>query len=592
VNSLRSRLILGSSLIAVVPLAIAILLLSQRMGAEVRAQASARLEAALAGLGAQLADEGGVTAERIRLLARDPQLRRLYLVQPAASAELAEFLAERRFLLGLDLLRIVDTNRVVMADGAAAATNLADGVREPVRLESSGRPVPEGITMEGVVGDSALAMVARARIRYAGQPVGVLEGAILLDAGYLARLRETSGIELVLSEATDRPVVATQSGLAQMAARSPSPEPADARAERISAVGESHLTRTLPLAIGPPPHAQISGFVSTAASDGAVATLQWTAALLGILGLALAIALALLWSSQVSRPVERLAAFSDRIARGEWDQPLVLESVRELQALVTSLDRMRADLRSQRDRLATSERQAAWGQMARKVAHEVRNPLTPIAVSVADLKRSYDLGRPEFPQILDQAVRTIGEEVEALKRLLQEFADFGRLPPPQLAPCRMADVFVDLETLYAGEIGAGRLAISRPGREIVLSADRGQLRQALVNLVKNGLEALDGEGRVTLAAEANEGAVEIAVSDTGPGLTEAQRASLFVPGFTTKAKGSGLGLTIVERIVNDHRGTIAVVSAAGHGTAVRLRLPFEPLGQPGSATPQHEPPRT
>jgi nitrogen fixation/metabolism regulation signal transduction histidine kinase len=413
-----------------------------------------------------------------------------------------------------------------------------------VRLESTGRIVTGDMTLEHLVDDSTLAMVARTRVLYAGQPVGVLEGAILLDTAYLARLSETSGIELALS--------------------GPDGPPASA--------GASFLTRMIPLALGPPPHPSISGSISTAASDQTIATLQWSAALLGVLGLALAIALALAWSSQVSRPVEQIAAFSDRIARGDWDQPLKVDSVRELQALVASLERMRADLKSQRERLATSERQAAWGQMARKVAHEVRNPLTPIAVSIADLKRSHDLGRPEFPQILDQAVRTIGEEVETLKRLLQEFADFGRLPPPNFAPCRVADVFVDLETLYAGEVQAGRLAISRPENEIAISADAGQLRQALVNLVKNGLEALNGDGRVTLAAEATDGAVEIAVSDTGSGLTEAQRANLFVPGFTTKAKGSGLGLTIVERIVNDHNGTIAVASAEGRGTTVRLRL--------------------
>jgi nitrogen fixation/metabolism regulation signal transduction histidine kinase len=420
-------------------------------------------------------------------------------------------------LLGLDLLRIVDTS------------------------------TSEGITVERLTDDSTLAMVARARVHYAGQPVGVLEGAILLDAAYVARLRETSGIDLTLSAPNGRPATA----------------------------GASFLTRTTPLAIGPPPHPQFSGSISTAASDRTIATLQWSAALLGVLGLALAIALALAWSSQISRPVEQIAAFSDRIARGEWDQPLKLDSVRELQALVASLERMRADLQSQRDRLATSERQAAWGQMARKVAHEVRNPLTPIAVSIADLKRSYDLGRPEFPQILDQAVRTIGEEVETLKRLLQEFADFGRLPAPVLAPCRVSDLFADLETLYADEIGAGRLAVTHPACGMELSADAGQLRQALVNLVKNGLEALNGDGRVTLAAEARDGVVEIAVADTGPGLTEAQRANLFVPGFTTKAKGSGLGLTIVERIVNDHRGTIAVASAEGRGTTVRLKLPLD-----------------
>lgn len=539
-NSLRSRLILGSSLIAVVPLTIAILLLSQRMGSTVRTQATARLDAALGALHAQLADEASVSAQRIQLLARDPQLRRLYLVRPAGSAELTEFLSERRFLLGLDLVRIVDTSGVVVAEAAR---------QEPTALASAARVAVEGIAMEHLAADSTLAMVARTRILYAGQPVGVLEGAVLLDSGYVARLRETSGIELSMSD-QDGPTVAVTPGA-------------------------SFLTRTVPLAIGPPPHPRFSGSISTAASDRTIAALQWTAALLGVLGLALAIALALLWSRQVSRPVERLAAFSDRIARGEWDQPLKLDSVRELRALVTSLERMRADLQSQRDRLATSERQAAWGQMARKVAHEVRNPLTPIAVSIADLKRSHDLGRPEFPQILDQAVRTIGEEVETLKRLLQEFAEFGRLPAPVLAPCRVSDLFADLETLYAREMGTGRLAVTRPTREITLSADAGQIRQALVNLVKNGLEALNGDGRVSVTAEVADAAVEIAVTDTGPGLSESQRAQLFVPGFTTKAKGSGLGLTIVERIVNDHRGTIAVASSEGRGTTVRLRFPLD-----------------
>jgi len=570
VNSLRSRLILGSSLIAVVPLAVAILLLSHRMGATMHAQASSRLDAALGALRAQLASDGGTASERIRLLARDPQLRRLYLVRPEASADLAGFLAERRFLMGLDALRIHDTTGVEVADGAAA------GGGTSARLASALDLPTDGVAMARVAGDSALAMVARARIVYSGRPAGVLEGVVLLDAGYLARLRRTSGIDLALSDAAGRAFAASRRGLE-------APALADTTAAaRISLDGGPWLARTVPLAIGPAPHARITGLVSTAASDGAIAALQATAALLGLLGLALAIALALGWSSQVSRPVERLAAFSDRIARGEWDQPLALESVRELEALVASLDRMRRELGAQRERLVTSERHAAWGQMAREIAHEARNPLTPIAVSVADLKRSYELGRPEFPQILDQAVRTIGEEVETLKRLLQEFADFGRLPAPQLTACRVADLLAHLEALYAGEIAVGRLAVVRPERDITLRADAAQIRQALVNLVQNGLEALDGGGRVTVAAATSDGAGEIAVSDNGPGLTEAQRANLFLPGFTTKTRGSGLGLTIVERIVSDHGGTIAVLPGAGHGTTVRVRLPMDSARDPAA----------
>jgi nitrogen fixation/metabolism regulation signal transduction histidine kinase len=411
-------------------------------------------------------------------------------------------------------------------------------------------------------------LIARAPILYEGRPVGTVEGGLLLGAEYLAALRAASGVELALADRDGRPIVAT------------GPTDADDR-------GRSWLTRQVPLAIGPPPQPTIAGFASTAAADGTVRALQWTAGLLGLLGLALAVLLGLVWSSQVSRPVERLAAFSQRVAQGRWDEPLTLHSVRELETLVAALDRMRTDLAGYRDRLVISERQAAWSQMAREIAHEVRNPLTPIAVSVADLKRSY--GRADFPEILDQAARTIGDQVESLRRLLQEFSDFGRLPPPQFASVRLADLFADLATLYAREAEAGRLVLDAPGPDLTLEADRGQLRQALVNLVKNGLEALDGAGRVTVAARIQNGALALTVADDGPGLSDEQRARLFVPGFTTKARGSGLGLTIVERIVNDHQGTITAGPGAPRGTVFRIRLPLtRPASAPVAGDPNPE----
>jgi signal transduction histidine kinase len=204
----------------------------------------------------------------------------------------------------------------------------------------------------------------------------------------------------------------------------------------------------------------------------------------------------------------------------------------------------------------------------------VRNPLTPIAVSVADLKRSYDQKRPDFPAILDQAVRTIGEEVESLKRLLKEFSEFGSLPPARPAPFDVSDLVADLRTLYGREVAEGRLRLSDAAGRTRVTADRAQLRQALVNLVKNGLEAIDGRGSVEVSVERDAGALTFAVADDGPGLTAGQRAQLFVPNFTTKPTGSGLGLTIVERIVTEHRGAITVDSAPGRGTTFRVRLPL------------------
>jgi signal transduction histidine kinase len=584
-RSLRSRLILGSSLIAVVPLALAMLLLARRIEGMVRTQAVERLDAALGTLQAQLGSDGERIAEKLRILARDPQLKRLYLLRPGGGRDLADHLEERRFLLGLDFLQVADTSGAVVADGAARA---AAAIATYDHGAPGSAPVDRapGLSLERLTQGAGLAMTASAPIRYENQVVGLVRGGLVLDGGFLARVRRTSGTELVLRDPAGR-AVATSLEEAPRAAASGS------GVARVEIAGRPYLGRTVTLEVGAPPHARVTGLVSTASADQAIAALQWTSALLAALGLGIAILLGVLWSSQVSRPVERLAAFSQRLAHGDWDEPLALHSVRELQALVAALDRMRADLKSYRSRLVTSERQAAWSQMARKVAHEVKNPLTPIAISIADLRRSYQLGRADFPQILDQAAGTITAEIENLKRLLQEFSDFARLPAPRLEQCRVAELWSDLETLYGHEVAAGRLGFSRPEREILFAADPGLLRQALVNLIQNGLEAVDGEGRVTVAADLAGVDLEIAVADSGPGLDAEQRARLFVPGFTTKPHGSGLGLTIVERIVNDHQGAITVDSEPGSGTTFRIRLPVERSAarDAAAASSAAEPPR-
>jgi signal transduction histidine kinase len=542
VSSLRSRLILGSAVVAVVPLAVAMVLLSQRIQATVRSQAADRLGATLGMLQLQLRSDGSRAAEKLQILAKDPQLKRLYLVQPAGARALSEFLAEKRFLLGLDFLQIADTSGTVIADGAASASS------------------------------PALALAASAPIRYQNDTVGVVRGGVALDAAFLARLKQTSGVDLALRDEAGRLVAATLGAAAEPVL------PARGDAALVRVEGRSYWSRSFALEAGPGLHASITGLVSTAAADQTIAALQLTSALLGLLGLGIAVALGVLWSLQVSRPVEQLAAFSQRIAQGHWDEPLTLHSVRELETLVSALDRMRRDLAAYREKLVASERHAAWSQMARLVAHEIKNPLTPIAVSVADLKRSFELQRGDFPEILGQAARTITEEVESLKRILQEFADFARLPAPRFAPCRLSELWSDLRTLYRADITDGRLAFSGPEEDAVLSADLGQLRQALVNLIKNGLEAVDTGGHVEVSARVEDAALELAVADTGPALSAEQRANLFVPYFTTKPHGSGLGLTIVERIVSDHHGIVAVESNAGGGTTFRMRFPREQKG--------------
>jgi len=533
-RSLRARLILGSCLVALLPMSVITFVLSKRIENLVRTQAAERLETALGGLQERLATEGQEIQAKLDILAGDPTLRRLYLVR-LGTRELTDFLNERRRLLGLDFLVVND---------------------------STGQAISEDISI-----DSVLTLGRSASIHYENQPVGELRGGLILDRAFLERLQRMSGADLVLYDGNNRGVASTFTDSTTSVIMT------SGTISRVSMNSYWYLARAFPLDLGSQPAPHIAGFISTASADRTISGLEVTSALLALTGLVLAILLGFLWSSQISRPVEELADFSRKVAEGQWDEPLKLHSVRELETLVSALDRMRQDLKTYRERLVTSERHAAWSQMARKVAHEVKNPLTPIAISVSDLKRSYEQQRPDFPVILDQAVKTIGEEVERLKHMLQEFSEFGRLPAPQFQSCRLGDLFTDLNTLYTKDVQEKRLVLSSPDPNLTMSADPSQLRQALVNLLQNGLEAVNGNGQVIIAAKADPKSIEISVSDNGPGLTQEQTARLFSPGFTTKQTGSGLGLVMVERIVSDHRGTITVETHPGNGTTFTLRLP-------------------
>lgn len=539
-RSLRSRIIVGSALVALIPLALATLVLSGELERMVRAQSEERLSASLDALQRRLRSDGERIARQVRILGNDPTLKRLYLVRQGGGRDLADHVAERRVLLGLDFL----------------AVHGPDGVQVVGDFSTD-------------VGPRGISISRAAPIVYEGRPVGSVVGGLAVDSTLLASWKRAGGIDLTLRDAGGAVLASTvepAGGLAADSARAAS------EVARVRVGGRPFLAKSVPLGAEGPGAARITAMVSTAAMDGAIAALRVTAIVTGAAGLVLAVLLGTLGSSQISGPVERLSAFSRRMAQGEWDEPLRMESVRELEALVEALERMRQDLTAYRERLVTSERQAAWSQMARAVAHEVKNPLTPIAISIADLKRSFEAGREDFPEILDQSVRTISEEIHALERLLREFSDFARLPEPRVSPVRVADVWGDLRTLYGREAAAGRLRFDPGGAELVFPADPDQVRQALVNLLRNGFEAGAGATVSVSAAQAN-GAVTISVSDTGPGLTEEQRARLFTPGFTTKAEGSGLGLTVVQRIVHDHRGTIGVESVAGLGTTFRLSFP-------------------
>jgi two-component system nitrogen regulation sensor histidine kinase NtrY len=225
--------------------------------------------------------------------------------------------------------------------------------------------------------------------------------------------------------------------------------------------------------------------------------------------------------------------------------------------------------------LMRAQKVAAWGEVARKLAHEIKNPLTPIQLSAQRVRKAWLKGAPDFEHVLAESTRSIVEEVEALKNLVDEFAQFARLPAPNLAPGSLHEVIDQALSLYDGLFGevhiARRFAVDLP--PVRLDAD--QMKRVLINLVDNAIEATDKKGSVTISTEFDprHGRVRMGVADDGPGIPLDVREKLFVPHFSTKKRGSGLGLAIVSRIVQDHQGTIRVEENAPHGARFVVELP-------------------
>jgi two-component system, NtrC family, nitrogen regulation sensor histidine kinase NtrY len=225
--------------------------------------------------------------------------------------------------------------------------------------------------------------------------------------------------------------------------------------------------------------------------------------------------------------------------------------------------------------LMRAQKVAAWGEVARKLAHEIKNPLTPIQLSAQRVRKAYLKGAPDFEKVLTECTNAIVMEVEALKNLVDEFAQFARLPAANLVPGSLHDVIEQALSLYDG-LFAGVTVERRLAPDVpVLRLDADQMKRVLINLVDNAIEATEKQGTVTISTEYDrvQARVRLGVGDDGPGILPEDRERLFVPHFSTKKRGSGLGLAIVSRIVQEHHGSIRVEENPPRGARFVVELP-------------------
>ena len=284
-------------------------------------------------------------------------------------------------------------------------------------------------------------------------------------------------------------------------------------------------------------------------------------------------------AERIADPVNRLARATRRIARGDLDARTVATSSDELGRLVVDFNRMAADLQRQRTELERTQRLEAWADMARQVAHDIKNPLTPIQLSAEHARRvNIDRGRPLSPA-LDDCVTAILSQVTLLRQIASEFSSFAMSPTPRPEPSQVASLIDEVILPYRTGL-ADRIAIDVDTQPDLptLTLDRTLFSRALTNVVENALHAMPGKGRLTITSRqspvaSHQSAVVIDVTDTGVGMDQEALAKIFEPYFSTKATGTGLGLTIAKRNVELNKGTIAVTSRRGVGTTVTIVLP-------------------
>jgi nitrogen fixation/metabolism regulation signal transduction histidine kinase len=279
-------------------------------------------------------------------------------------------------------------------------------------------------------------------------------------------------------------------------------------------------------------------------------------------------------AERIGDPVSRLTRATQRIARGDFSARVAETSRDELRRLVADFNQMAADLERQRNELERTHRLEAWAEMARQVAHEIKNPLTPIQLSSEHLVRvNKDKGEPLTP-VLEECVTAILSQVKILRQISAEFSSFASRPTPHPAPTSLAELIpAVVEPYITGLAGRVAVTIDVPSTLPPVFVDRVLLARALTNMIENALHAMPGGGTLSVRAVPVAATIRLSVADSGSGMDAEALRRIFEPYFSTKATGTGLGLTIAKRNVELNGGTIHVTSAPGRGTTVTIELP-------------------
>jgi nitrogen fixation/metabolism regulation signal transduction histidine kinase len=310
-----------------------------------------------------------------------------------------------------------------------------------------------------------------------------------------------------------------------------------------------------------------------------VTRIRWSGVAFGSVAIAVGFILAFVVAARVTRPVEQLAGAARAVADGDWD--VQVDDVRttgEIKVLADAFGTMTQQLVDHRDRLVQAERVAAWRELARRLAHELKNPLFPLRITIDNLRRAKSLAPAEFDEVFAESLTTLQTGLGNLNTVIGRFSDFARMPAPEFAQVSLNEIVDQSGALFRAQLTAPghppiTLTLDLDPSVGTIRGDGEQLRRVVQNLLLNAIDAMPQGGALRIATRRADGVVRIDVADTGQGLSEEERRRLFTPYYTTKQHGTGLGLAIVQSVVADHAGKIWIDSEPGRGATFHIELP-------------------
>jgi two-component system nitrogen regulation sensor histidine kinase NtrY len=591
---LRTKLTLLFAFVAVLPLALTALLTSSAVSKEFRERTSREMsklsDVILSELQRSGEDAGGKIARFSENLELKALLYRYYAAAgPAATSavlhDLMNLTEKAARESGLDLLEVVDKDETILANYPDRARFNTSDRNTPALLES----VPDAPALtyeEGVLAQGLSIKVARLVPEL--QPDTIVAGGFLVNDDFIARLPIPAMLHLVVVSPAEGRIYSSRSGPESRAdpsldspelvkaVEASSPKSGDGELRQVNLAGRTFFVRELSLpSIRRRAAARFLVLSSTEELKHLLRNIRHLTLILLASGCLLSLLLGHLFAGRFTRPIQTLARGFETVAKGDLDLALREDRHDELGRLTEAFNRMTRDLKHYKESWLRAERIAAWQEMARTLAHEIKNPLSPIRISIETLQKTHRKKHPDFGKILEESTGAVLEEVHKLTKIVESFSAFARLPKPVKSTEYLREVIDPVLSLYAGSAEKYTIRTRLEPQDIRIHADPDQIHRVFINLIQNSMEAMPEGGEITIEAEAaaENGMVAIRFEDTGPGIPEEMRANLFRPYFSTKEKGTGLGMALSYRIITEHGGTMEADNVPGRGARFSMTLP-------------------